>query len=330
MSAKNVLLLYGGGGTEHEVSLVSSNRLKASLESFAGEFNTLSVEIGKDGQWRAHGNVGELNGKKEFHYGDKIFKVDIVIPCIHGYPGETGDLQSLLEIYKVPYIGCGSEASKLAFNKISTKLWFDALGIPNTPYIFIHELNDESVEKVNQFLKLHHKVFIKASSQGSSVGVYPLEDSKNTFEILKKAFHYSEFVLVEKALTARELEISAYEFKGKLQISFPGEIICPSKFYSYEEKYSNDSETKTIIKAEGLADNTIQQIQQYAYKAFKGLKLRHLSRIDFFLENNQIYLNEINTFPGLTPISMFPKMLEANGHNFDEFLKETLNKTLNS
>lgn len=330
MSSKNVLLVYGGGGTEHEVSLVSSNRLKNSLETFKGEYTTLSVEIGKDGIWRAHGTPGEINSKQEFVFGDKKFKVDIVVPCIHGYPGETGDLQSYLELLKIPYIGCGSEASKLAFNKVSTKLWFDALGIPNTPYIFIHEITAESINQVKQFLSQHKKVFVKASSQGSSVGVYPLEEQSQTEEILKKAFTYSDFVLIEKGLVARELEISAYEYQGKLHVSYPGEIICPSKFYSYEEKYSQQSETQTHIKADGLTDQVVQEIQRYAIKAFRGLKLRHLSRIDFFLDGNQIYLNEINTFPGLTPISMFPKMLEANGHNFDEFLREALNHSIKS
>jgi D-alanine-D-alanine ligase len=128
--------------------------------------------------------------------------------------------------------------------------------------------------------------------------------------------------LIEKRLHPRELELSVYEFNGKLQISYPGEIICPSKFYSYEEKYSQVSQTTTETKARDLTEEQIKTMTDYAAKLYYGLKLRHLSRIDFFLDNNQIYLNEINTFPGLTPISMFPKMMEANGHSFTEFLSQ--------
>ena len=124
----------------------------------------------------------------------------------------------------------------------------------------------------------------------------------------------------------REIEVSVYEYDGELQISYPGEIICPSKFYSFEEKYSQVSQTTTETKAKDLTPENIKKITEYSTKLYHGLKLRHLSRIDFFLEGNQIYLNEINTFPGLTPISMFPKMMEANGHSFKNFLSQHINK----
>ncbi len=324
MQQTNVLLVYGGGGSEHEVSLVSSNRLKDSLSKFKGEFQTLSVEIGKDGIWRADGIQGELTFNKDFVYGAKKFKVDVVVPCIHGYPGETGDIQSMLEILKIPYIGCKSEASLACFNKITSKLWFNALGIPNTPFIFLNDQGEKSIASAKGFFHLHKTVFIKASSQGSSVGVYKATNETELMEGIKNAFQYSAYILIEKAIKGRELEISAYEHQGTLNTSYPGEIILGEKFYTYEEKYSNDSVTTTDIQAKGLSDTIVKQMQEYAKTAFVGLKLRHLSRIDFFLEGNQIYLNEINTFPGLTPISMFPKMLEANGHNFDEFLKEAI------
>ena len=327
MSKINVLLICGGGSTEHDVSLVSSKRLKDSLAK-TGQYETLTVEIAKDGIWRTNGEAGELNFNKEFNYSGKKFKVDIVIPCIHGFPGETGDLQSLLELLKIPYIGCKSEASITCFNKVTTKLWLNALGIPNTPFIFLNDQNPSSVKKAQDFLSQYGKVFIKASSQGSSVGVYPAASNDELNQAIEKAFKLSPYILIEKAIKGRELEISAYEFKGQLQLSYPGEIVCPDKFYSYEEKYSNNSVTETHIKAQGLTDKNVQDLKAFAKAAFIGLKLRHLSRIDFFLEGENIYINEINTFPGLTPISMFPKMMEAQGHDFDEFLSETITNTL--
>ncbi|MFZ4714079.1 MAG: D-alanine--D-alanine ligase [Bacteriovoracaceae bacterium] len=322
-----VLLLCGGGSTEHEVSLVSSNRLKDSL-SKSGSFDSLTVEIGKDGLWRSNGVVGELNFKQEFVFGKDKFKVDIVIPCIHGFPAETGDLQSMLELLKIPYIGCKSEASLLCFNKVSTKLWLNALGVPNTPFIFLNDQNPSSIKKAQTFFAQYGKVFIKASSQGSSVGVYPASTIEELNLNIEKAFRFSPYILIEKAVRGRELEVSIYEFQGQLHVSYPGEIVCPDKFYSYEEKYSDNSATNTHIKAPSLSEKNVQLLQSFAKQAFLGLKLRHLSRIDFFLEGEDILLNEINTFPGLTPISMFPKMLESNGHNFDEFLREIIKLTL--
>lgn len=150
--------------------------------------------------------------------------------------------------------------------------------------------------------------------------------SDNPIKALTDAFSFSPYVLIEKRMKPRELEVSAYEYDGKLQISYPGEVIAPSStFYSYEEKYSGQSQSKTVIKAENVTPDQVKTITDYATKLFHGLKIRHLSRIDFFLDDGKIYLNEINTFPGSTSISMFPKMLEANGHSFKEYLEQHIN-----
>jgi D-alanine-D-alanine ligase len=326
MIKKNVLLLCGGGSTEHEVSLVSVKHIKACLESLPN-LNVRTVEIDKNGHWLGESGKKYLLDAKGFlrsfeQDGDPGLKIDVAIPCIHGYPGETGDIQSYFEMIKLPYLGCNSETSKICFNKITTKLWATALGVANTPFEFIAELNPANLDRVKSFQKIHGDIVVKASSQGSSVGCYLVEKDKDPTETIKKAFNYSPFVLVEKRFRPRELEVSVYEFNGKLQISYPGEIICPSKFYSYEEKYSSDSQTTTSTRAEHLTEEQIKTMTDYASKLYHGLKLRHLSRIDFFLDSGVIYLNEINTFPGLTPISMFPKMMEANGHLFKDFLDQ--------
>lgn len=315
MMKKNVLLLCGGGSTEHEVSLVSVKHIRECLCNIPN-INLTTIEITKSGDWLdENGNKFILEAKK----------FDFAIPCIHGYPGETGDIQSYFEIIGLPYLGCNSETSKMCFNKITTKLWATALGVPNTPYFFLFDLSEESLEKAKAFQKLHGDVVIKASNQGSSVGCYLVEKNNDVIETIKKAFSYSPFVLIEKRMFPREIEVSVYEFDGKLQISYPGEIVCPSKFYSFEEKYSQESQTTTETRAKNLTQEHIQKITEYSTRLYHGLKLRHLSRIDFFLDGDQIYLNEINTFPGLTPISMFPKMMEANGHSFKTFLSQHIN-----
>lgn len=312
MKQKNVLLLCGGGSTEHDVSLVSVKHIKDSLSSIS-HIQTTLVEITKSGEWKKeNGETFVLDAKK----------FDFCIPCIHGYPGETGDLQSYLEMLGIPYLGCNSETSKMCFNKITTKMWAEALGVKTTPYIFLSDSSEESLKRVQGFQVQHGDLVIKASNQGSSVGCYLVQKNQDPTETLMKAFQYSPFVLVEKRMKPREIEVSVYEYDKKLQVSYPGEIICPSNFYSYDEKYSKGSQTSTETRAKDLTEEQIQTITSFAQKLYHGLKIRHLSRIDFFLDEGEIFLNEINTFPGLTPISMFPKMMEANGHKFRDFLQQ--------
>lgn len=313
---KNVLLLCGGGSTEHDVSLVSVKHIKDCLSSLPDVALT-TVEITKSGEWVDDQGKKFILDPKAFH---------LAIPCIHGYPGETGDIQSYFEMIGLPYLGCNSETSKMCFNKITTKLWATALGVANTPYLFLSDMSEENLQRARGFHQLHGDVVIKASNQGSSVGCYLAEKGTDCLETIKKAFSYSPFVLMEKRLHPRELEVSVYEYDGKLQISYPGEIICPSKFYSYDEKYSQASQTTTETRASNLTPEIVKTITEYSTKLYYGLKLRHLSRIDFFLDGQTIYLNEINTFPGLTPISMFPKMMEANGHSFKTFLAQQINQ----
>lgn len=331
MKQKNILLLCGGGSSEHEISLRSVKYYEDCL-SQVQEFNTIKIEIDKQGQWLdSTGKRYLLDGKRYLRAfaqdGDPGISIDVAIPCIHGYPGETGDLQSYFEMIKLPYFGCNSETSKMCFNKITTKMWASALGVVNTPYMFVSDNNEINIENVLRFQRNHGDIVVKASNQGSSVGCYMIAANEDVRPALKEAFELSPFVLIEKRLRPRELEVSVYEFDGKLQISYPGEIVTPSStFYSYEEKYSATSESKTFVRAENISAEHVKTITDYATKLYHGLKIRHLSRIDFFLDNDVIYFNEVNTFPGSTSISMFPKMLEANGHSFKEFLIQRISE----
>lgn len=329
MNKKNVLLLCGGGSSEHEISLRSVKYYEESLAGMS-DINTIKIEIDKQGDWVDESGKKYLLDSKRFlrslaQDGDPGILIDSAIPCIHGYPGETGDLQSYFEMIRLPYFGCNPETSKMCFNKITTKMWADALGVANTPYIFISENSAESLSKAQAFQKIHGELVIKASNQGSSVGCYMVGPADDLAKAINDAFTLSPFVLIEKKMKPRELEVSVYEYDGKLQVSYPGEIVTPtSTFYTYDQKYSDSSQSKTYIRAENVTEEQVQTITDYATRLYYGLKIRHLSRIDFFLDNGKIYLNEINTFPGSTSISMFPKMLEANGHSFKAFLAQRL------
>jgi len=330
MTNTTILLLCGGGSSEHEVSLVSADYIQQQLE-LTPEFKVIRVEMNDKGWFTNSNQLVYLDTNTASLNSDTLNqKIDFVIPCIHGYPGETGDIQSMLELAGIPYLGCGPEASTNSFNKITSKLWYDALGIPNTPYLFLTENNQSAYQQALEAFDKWGKVFVKAARQGSSVGCYKVTERQQVTTSVQAAFTYSDQVLVEQAVKPRELEVAAYQIDGKLHISKPGEIIAPEDaFYTYEEKYSSDSHSKTEVEAKDLTSEQKATIQNSAEKVFVHMKLRHLSRIDFFLTSDgQVYLNEVNTFPGMTPISMFPKMLENNGHRFSEFLANSVRTSI--
>lgn len=328
---KNILLLCGGGGPEHDISLVSSKYIEKTLNEI-GLYNVIKVEIGKDKIFRKmspdnlQGEIVEMNFKRQL-IGKNIEDIHIVVPCIHGPPGETGEIQTFFELTDLPYLGCGPEASINCFNKVTSKLWFNALSIPNTPFEFLASMEDK--QKAHELFDRYGKIFVKAASQGSSIGCYQVFNKADLDTALVNAFKYSNYVLVEKLINARELEISTYEYDGAIVATIPGEINCPSKFYSFEEKYDPNSKTTTEIIAPNLPKEAVLEMRRIAIKAFTHLKLRHLSRIDFFYtDEGEIFLNEINTFPGMTPISMFPKMMENNGHSFNKFFKDIIEENI--
>lgn len=326
MTKITILLLCGGGSTEHDVSIISANYIEQQLSSMPN-INVIRVEIKSDAWFFDNGELAHFDINQSTL---NDVPIDYVIPCIHGYPGETGDIQSLLELAHIPYLGCSAEASINCFNKITSKLWYDALAIPNTPYLFLTDASLQSKQQALDFFTMWGKVFVKAAKQGSSVGCYPVTDPLLLNKAIDDAFHYSDQILIEQSVITRELEVAVYQYDNQLQITKPGEVITPSgNFYSYDEKYSNDSHSVTKVEAEDLTLEQQSLIMSYAQKVFTHMKLKDMARIDFFLtDDGHIYLNEINTFPGMTPISMFPKMLEHNNHQFSAFLKQAIDRSI--
>ena len=307
MKKRKVLVICGGGGAEHDISVLSAQFIMEQL-SRAKDLNLVCQEIKK-------GHLLPAN----------LAEFDFVIPCLHGYPGETGDLASVLELMGIPFLGSKSEAHRLCFNKVSTKLWLSALNIPNTEFIFLTQKKDFLLAE--KALSQWKEVYVKSSGQGSSIGCSMAKDKKELHLGIEDSFRHSPYVLLEKKIKGRELEVACYQYEDNLIISTPGEIIPPESFYSYEEKYSKNSQTVINTEAKKLPSDVQQKISNYAKKAFTSLKLRHLARIDFFLtENDEILLNEINTFPGMTSISLFPRMLQNQGHDFSHFLETLIKK----
>ena len=211
MKHLHVLLLCGGGGSEHEISLLSANYLESQLKALP-EISVTRVELFPDRWVSTDGQLCHLGMDRKLHFDHDAKPVDFVVPCIHGFPGETGDIQSMLELIGLPYLGCGSEGSKLCFNKVSTKLWLTALGIPNTPYLFLSEDDSSAHAEAHQAMRRWGSVFVKAASQGSSVGCYKVTELAHLSDAIHQAFGYSAQVLVEKAVQPRELEVAVYQY----------------------------------------------------------------------------------------------------------------------
>ena len=271
--SKNILLFCGGSGPERDISVESAQFFKEQLKKIPW-INTVFIELTPSG--KLEGERGE-----ELNFSSLV-KIDFAIPCFHGHPGESGEVQGFFEFMNWPYLGTPSQGSGLAFNKISTKLWMEALGIPTTPYIFLSALDLVQLERAKQFFHSFGEVFVKASCQGSSIGISLVKREEELESALKLAFKHSPTVLLEKSLKGRELELALYEYQGELVVGGPGEIICPQGFYDYKEKYSPNSKAKTLPRAEGLSEQEESALKDYGVRAFKGLGLRHLARMDFF------------------------------------------------
>ena len=320
----NILLVSGGGQSEHGISLISAKFFENVLSQIEG-VRVYSLVLDKGHQWTdKNGHQGELLPQGILRIGQTEVLIHYAISSIHGHPGESGHIHNMFELMGIPFLGAPGEANSLCFNKISTKIWLSAIKIPHTPYRFCSDCS--TLPQMQEFLKEHKKLIVKPSHQGSSIGISLVERAEDLEKALTKALSLSPFALVEKALEARELEVSVFFYKDKVRTSRPGEIYCPTGFYSYEEKYDHSSHTKTHVLAD-LPQDTQNNIQEYAVKAFSKIGLRDLARIDFFLlKDGQIYLNEINTMPGHTPISMFPTMMENHGISYKHFLEDRIYK----
>lgn len=333
--AKNILLIAGGDSSEHDISLISANYIAQQLQANPDfhvircvlHNNELQLEDGGKGYFTEHQNFLMISASG----AQESVKIDCAVPCLHGFPGETGDIQSFFRLHQVPFIGCDKEASLNCFNKVTTKFYLSALNIENTPSIFVSDASAASLQSVHDaFNKFNQDVYVKAASQGSSIGCYHVTSEADLDQAVTDALALSPLVLIEKTIEHRELEVAAFEYQGQLHITEPGEIVIPSdKFYTFDEKYSSSSSSTTTVEVEGITPLQREMIKSMATRAFKGLHLRHLSRIDFFLGTDGVlYINEINTFPGMTPISMFPKLVEHAGFSMQSFLTDCVESAI--
>lgn len=329
----SILVLCGGQSTEHDISLLSARNVIERLDS--KKYHVAVAKITQDGEWYYFKNKEDYlsntsyvmhivpGQKKPFLAGEKAIPVDCVFPVLHGANGEDGTMQGLLEILQVPYVGADCLGSAIGMDKEVLKRLLRDANLPVVDRCLVRKSQVNQVRYDDISKQLGGTVFVKPNSLGSAVGVKKATDEASFRAALQDAFRFDEYVLVEKAIIGREIECSVLGNENP-RASLPGEIINHTDFYSYSAKYLDDA-AATVKTPADLSPELIGQFQSLALKAYQTLRCMGMARVDFFLdENNKIYLNEINTIPGFTNISMYPKNWEASGLSYSALLDELI------
>lgn len=332
---RQILLLFGGQSSEHEVSCVSVVTVAKQIDT--SEFRMHLVGITKEGQWLYVDRIEDIESgawkqsgkgavlspdatKKELIVFDgenaEHIRIDVAFPVLHGLYGEDGTVQGLFELAKIPYVGCGVLASAVSMDKVYTKIIVDRLGIAQAQYVDLRsrELADMDAVVARVESKLAYPVFVKPSNAGSSQGVSKAENRQELSDSLKLAAMHDSKILVEETIVGRELECAVLG-NDSVEASGVGEILAAEEaaFYDYEAKYHN-ADSKTVI-GPNLPEGKTEEIRQAAKEIFMAVDGKGLARVDFFLEHgtNRVIFNELNTLPGFTSISMYPMLWEAEG-----------------
>ncbi len=296
-------LIYGGKSFEHDVSIKSKNSF---INNINKKYDVSEIYVDKDGNWYKDGKLLE-------NIIGYLKELDIVFPLIHGNIGEDGKLQGLLETFNIKYVGSNTISSALAMDKGFCKIILDKYNIKQVPYIIVNKKS-----KIKEIIeKFTFPVIIKPANGGSSIGINVANNTKELIKALTKAFKYDKKVIVEKFIKARELEVGIINNNGIITSSV-GEIKS-NGFYDYEAKYIKNTE---VIVDTNLKKETILKIKETARNVFKILECNDFARCDFLYDetSDELYFNEINTIPGFTEISMFPKLFIHDGYAYTEII----------
>jgi len=340
---KTVCVVFGGLSSEHEVSLRSAASVLENIDR--ANYRVEMLGIAKDGRWlryqgpveyiaqgswfargrvcpailspdRSHRGIVEFGPE-----GNRVIPVDVVFPVLHGKYGEDGTIQGLLELAGIPCVGCGVLASAVCMDKEVSHQLLVAAGVPKTALVALcrGDLQDMDVLRARLEAELGYPMFVKPANAGSSVGVSKVKAAGELREALDAAFAHDGKVVVEKEIKGREVECSVLGNQAPQAADVVGEIAPGHEFYDYDGKYLDDSTTLHIPARIGEA--AAQAVREYAVKAYSALGCRGFARVDFFVrEDGGVVLNEINTIPGFTSISMYPKLFAASGLPYSKLL----------
>jgi len=335
-------VLFGGRSGEHEVSLASAASVIRALDP--EKYEAVPIGISKEGRWLAGTGANKMlpevlkSGQRVVLPADPgatglipvgggessaaALQVDVIFPVLHGTFGEDGTVQGLLDLAGIPYVGAGVLGSSIGMDKDVQKRLFQLAGLPIVPYVVVPradwEKNPKSAERAI-LARLKFPVFVKPATLGSSVGMTKVHSKKELAGAMDVAAEFALKILVERGVNAREIELSVLG-NSDPKASVPGEIVPHREFYDYTAKYLEDG-TRLEIPAR-LTKAQLRKFQDFAVRGFKAVECTGMARMDFFLERKtgKIFINEINTIPGFTSISMYPKLWEASGVSYRELI----------
>lgn len=328
---KKVLILFGGNSSEHYISckscvsvLKNIDRKRYDIEVAGISKNNIWYKFSddlfylEDGSWK-DSNILEIDNIINY-----LRKFDVVFPVMHGTNAEDGKMQGFLDLFDIKYVGCKTLSSALLMDKAITKLILKSLDIPSVPFKVIKD-NYEICDLIEN---IKFPMIVKPSNGGSSIGISKVNNKKELIKAIKLAKKYDDKLLVEKFINARELEVAVLKDNKNIICSNPGEIKSANEFYDYDAKYDNN-DSYTLIPND-LPEDILKKIKEYSLRLFKSLDCSGLSRIDFFYdeENNALYLNEANTMPGFTTISMYPKLIESIGIEYKDLISILIDNSL--
>lgn len=341
----NVAVIFGGKSGEHEVSLMSATNVLKAMDK--EKYSIYMIGITKQGKWMTYkGEVDKIadgSWEKEAAEMDreetinllfsKLFKgeaesrIDVVFPVLHGPNGEDGTIQGLFEMLDVSYVGCSVTASALGMDKGFSKQLFKDAGLPVGEYAVVLKADiEKDIASIKGMVedKFTYPVFVKPVNMGSSVGITKAHNGEELIRGLKDACKYDRKVMIEENINCREFECAVLGNNDPVA-SGVGEIIPSREFYDYEAKYFDDGKSVLVIPAQ-LPDSKIEEFREAAVKAYKALDCCGMARVDFFLdkETDKIYINELNTIPGFTKISMYPKLWDAAGVSYSNLIDKLI------
>jgi D-alanine-D-alanine ligase len=335
-SRTRVLLLFGGRSAEHDVSRVTAVAVARALDR--QRYEVVPVAITTDGRWlladsaqqaiaagpKALPGAFEVDGEVAPAIG--ALDVDVVFPLLHGPYGEDGTVQGLLELADLPYVGSGVVGSAVAMDKIAMKRMFTAAGLPYARTVDFRDGHDRAalVEQVGT--DLGYPCFVKPANLGSSVGVSKARTRAELDEAVDLALSYDEWIVVEEAITGREIELAVLG-DDPPTVSVAGEVVPGAEFYSYADKYEAD-DAQLLVPAP-VTDEQLAEAQLLACRAFEACRCEAMARVDLFLrDDGTLLVNEVNTIPGFTPISMYPRLWEATGVPYPDLLHRLIELAL--
>ena len=339
-------VVFGGESTENEVSVVSANSILNNIDT--EKYDIYPIYIDKEGTWweyEKQNNIRlgtKIKNKKLIENERKYLnQLDVIFPVLHGKYGEDGTIQGLFELVGLPYVGCHVLSSSIGMDKAYSKIIFEKARLKQADYEYIRTYKDKylyvnkdfeeeilSLEAVAKKISKESKypMFVKPSNAGSSVGINKAKNFEQLKDYIEIASQFDNKILIEQGINGKEIECAVLG-NDEVIASCVGEIKPAEEFYSYNAKYSNE-ESKTEIPAD-LPKEISEKIRKQAIKAFKAIDGKGLARVDFFVErkSNEIYINEINTMPGFTNISMYPKLFEKSGISYKELLNRLVDLT---